>query len=49
MTDLDEFANSHRYFAGKQWRGSRGQVNYRHIVRAIHELGGTLTVTWSDR
>lgn len=46
MAELDEFAKAKRYFTGKGWRGERGRVNYNHIVRAIHELGGTLSVHW---
>ncbi|MER8644666.1 hypothetical protein [Mesorhizobium sp. M1252] len=48
MADLDEFANAKRYFKDKRWRGKRGTANYNCIVRAIHELGGTLSVQWGS-
>ncbi|RUU07919.1 hypothetical protein EOD10_30320 [Mesorhizobium sp. M7A.T.Ca.TU.009.01.3.2] len=48
MVDIDEFANAKRYFVDKRWRGDRGAANYNHIVRAIHELGGTISVQWGS-
>lgn len=47
MPHLDEFAGSGRYFSTQQWHGQK-KVRYDHIIRAIHELGGRLSVTWDD-
>lgn len=47
MTHLDEFAGSGRYFSTQQWQGKK-RVRYDHVIRAIHELGGRLSVTWDD-
>jgi hypothetical protein len=47
MPDLDQYARSKHYFARGTWLSARS-FNYRHIVKAIHELGGKLTIEWSD-
>ncbi|TPJ11449.1 hypothetical protein FJW04_24130 [Mesorhizobium sp. B2-7-3] len=47
MLDVEKFVPSAGYFSGKGWRGGWGNINYHHIVRAIHELGGTLAIHWS--
>ncbi|MBZ9909017.1 hypothetical protein LB557_23695 [Mesorhizobium sp. BR115XR7A] len=46
MPDLDEFARSGRYFRRRSWRSG---LNYKHILRAINELGGTPIVQWQER
>lgn len=48
MRHLDEYAESGMYFQGQCWKGARGQVKYDKIIRAIHELGGRLSICWDD-
>jgi hypothetical protein len=46
MRDLDDFAQSGRYFYEMRWRANLARLDYRHIVKAIKELGGVITVRW---
>ncbi len=49
MTDLEVIANGKGYFANKAWNGWRGSINMNRIVKAIRELGGTLTIDWGEK
>jgi hypothetical protein len=44
MRALDEFSGSKTYFRNCQ----RQKPNYKHIIRAIRELGGSIKIEWSE-
>lgn len=47
MGDLDYFAGTGRYFQDAQW-SSGNKPNPVAVAKAVHVLGGTLVVQWSD-
>jgi len=48
MPDLDVIASGKGYFRDRAWGGARGYINMNRIVKAIRELGGTLSINWSE-
>jgi hypothetical protein len=45
MPDLDALSRSKRYFASADWF-NKSKVTHGALLRAVHALGGTLSVRW---